>query len=263
MLDPAAWWLARGTAAKMLATADASHTILELLDLFFAQTEENDVWETALAVEHLGDSAAVPRLIHALHDDNPHRRRAAARALGWIWPVTKQAAKALVLALEDRTQPPPVREEAAESLAYSGYEKAIEPLILVLEESDVRMRFWAVFALGSIGQQQRFAVDEGKKNAINPRIIDALRKMLPDKEIPPGNWWSVGREALAMLGDLEREFRIEVQSEIERILSDGKAAPEDLRWAGAYSRTKVALVTSPSPAEPLPKEPLCDGGAEP
>jgi HEAT repeat protein len=264
MLDPAAGWIARGTAAKVLATADARDAICTLLDLFFVQTEENDLWDTALAVELLGDTSAIPRLIHALRDDNLHRRRAAARALGWIWPVTKRAAKALVFALEDRTQPQPVREEAAESLAYSGYEKAVEPLIEVLQESDVRMRFWAVFALGGIGQQQRFSVDAGKKDAINPRIIDALRKMLPDKEIPPGNWWSVGREALAMLGDLDGESRLKVDSETERILSDGKAAPEELRWARAYSRTKVDQVASPpSAAESLPEEPRRDRRAEP
>ena len=79
---------------------------------------------------------------------------AAARALGWIWPVSRQAAKALVRAVSDKAQPQPVREEAAESLAYSGYEGAIEPLSLVLAQPDVRMGFWAVFALGGIGQRR-------------------------------------------------------------------------------------------------------------
>ena len=71
--------------------------------------------------------------------------------------MSRQAGKALVRALLDKSQPQPVREEAAESLAYSNYPRAIPPLISVLDETDVRMRFWAVFALGGVGQRQTYA----------------------------------------------------------------------------------------------------------
>ncbi len=124
-----------------------------------------------------------------------------------------------------------MREEAAESLAYSHYAPAIPPLISVLDEPDVTIRFWAVFALGGIGQWQTFA----PRKSADSRAIEALEKMLPDEEVPPGNWWSVGREALAMLGKLEPRYQGKLDSETQRVLSDPNSSPEDLRWAKGYS----------------------------
>lgn len=91
----------------------------------------------------------------------------------------------------------------------------------------MRIRFWAVFALGGIGQW----LQHGKGDA---RVAEALERMLPDKEVPPGNWWSVGREALAMLGNLEPRFRDKVEEDTRRVLNDPNASPEDLRWAEGY-----------------------------
>ncbi len=230
MLDPRAGWHRRGTAAKALALADPVASVEALLDLFFVQTDKIDLWETALTIEHSAERAAVPRLTEALYDANPDRRHAAARALGWIWPVGRRAAKALIGALLDKSQPQPVREEAAESLAYSRYAQAIRPLISVLEESDVRIRFWAVFALGGIGQWQTYACGRA-----DPRIIEALEGMLPDAEVPSGNWWSVGREALAMLGTLNQRYGGKLDDETGRVLSNPNSSPEDLRWAEGYS----------------------------
>jgi HEAT repeat protein len=245
MRDPEAGGYRRGTAAKLLALADARASVGILLDLFFAQTDKIELWETALAIEHLADCAAVPRLVDALYDANPDRRHAAARALGWIWPVGRRAAKALIQALLDKSQPQPVREEAAESLAYSRSAEAVPPLISVLNEPDVRMRFWAVFALGGIGQWQTFApADAGKwreRGGADLRVIEALERMLPDNEVQPGNWWSVGREALAMLGKLEPRYRAKLDHETERVLDDPNPSPEDLRWAQAYSRQRPTV----------------------
>ena len=67
MLDPEAGWYMRGFAAKMLALADARGAIASLLDLFFAQTDKTELWETALTIEHLGDPDVVhPTLIRRL-----------------------------------------------------------------------------------------------------------------------------------------------------------------------------------------------------
>jgi hypothetical protein len=71
MLDPGAGWLRRGTAAKVLAIADAGGAVARLLDLFFAQTDKIELWETALTIEHGTDRTAVPRLVDALYDENP------------------------------------------------------------------------------------------------------------------------------------------------------------------------------------------------
>ncbi len=229
MLDPKAGWTVRGTAARVLATADAAGVAATLLDLFFAQTDKTDLWETALAIEHGADLCAVPRLVDALSDANPDRRHAAARALGWINPKSRRSAKALVRALLNKSQPQPVREEAAESLAYSRYEPAISPLISVLNEPDVRLRFWAVFALGGIGRSQKWT-----RAGADTGVVEALERMLPDDEVPPGNWWSVGKEALAMLGGLEPEYKAKLARETQHVLSDPSSSPEDLRWAEWY-----------------------------
>ncbi len=69
-------------------------------------------------------------------------------------------------------------------------------------------------------------------------MVKALEKMLSDEEIAPGNWWPVGREALAMLGHLEPKYRAQLDSETERVLGDPKSSPEDLRWAEGYSLAK-------------------------
>lgn len=99
-------------------------------------------------------------------------------------------------------------------------------MISVLDEADVRIRFWAVFALGS--QHGR----EWRK--VDPRAIDALERMLPDNEVPPGNWWSVGREALGMLGSFHPKYRAELDQETKRVLSDPNSSAEDRRWAEGY-----------------------------
>jgi HEAT repeat protein len=230
MLDPAAGWYVRGFAARVLAFGDARGAVSALLDLFFVQTEKIELWETALTIEWLGDRAAVRPLAEALYDANPDRRHAAARALGWISKAGSRAAKALTRALWDQSQPQPVREEAAESLAYLGDARAVPSLISVLDEPDVRMRFWAVFALGKIGHSQTFA----SRGAADTQVVKALEWMLSDEEVPAGNWWSVGREALAMLGQLEAKYRSELDLETERVLHAPKSSPEDLRWGEVY-----------------------------
>jgi HEAT repeat protein len=136
-------------------------------------------------------------------------------------------------AISDQAQPQPVREEAAESLAYLHYSPSVPILISVLDEPDVRMRFWAVFALGKIARWQTFAP---RNRTAEHRIVEALEGILSDKEVPPGNWWSVGKEALAMLGELTPEYRAELDRETERVLNEAESSKEDLRWAKGYSR---------------------------
>ena len=49
-VDSKAGWYKRGTAARLLALTDARGTVASLLDLFFTQTNETDLWETALTI---------------------------------------------------------------------------------------------------------------------------------------------------------------------------------------------------------------------
>ena len=188
--------------------------------------------ETALTLETLGDLRAVRPLIGALSDPNVDRRAAAARALGWIQGAGRRAANALSAALADLSQPVAVREEAAESLAYLHSPRAIPGLIRALSDPDVRIRFWAVFALGSVRNRRTYLHTYRS-------VVPALEAMLADHAVPPGNWWSVGREALAMLGELdppEARYRQQLAEETRRVLGDPASSPEDRWWAEGYIR---------------------------
>jgi HEAT repeat protein len=229
-----AGWMARGEAAKLLALAEHETATVILLTQFFAQETKTELWETALALEWLGDKRTVIPLAQALGDANVHRRHAAARALGWIPyaggdAVTALAVTAMMRALDDPSQPVAVRAEAAESLAYLDSRRAIPVLLTALADPDVNIRFWAVFALGSI-----------HKLRPDPRIPPALVTMLPDPATPDGGWWPVGREAFAILGDLEPPdgiYRQRLSGEIQRVFQDPGASPEELRWAEFYNES--------------------------
>jgi hypothetical protein len=139
MLDPSLSHQERGGAATLLTLSGDPLVPQALLDLFFEQSGKDEIYQTALTLVVCNDRRAVPSLIRALHEDaNPHRRHAAARA----------TARALARCLSDPAQPHPVREEAAESLAYAGNREVMDALILALHDPDVRIRFWAVFGLG-------------------------------------------------------------------------------------------------------------------
>jgi HEAT repeat protein len=225
MLDANLFHGPRAGAAEFLKLAGDNSTTEALLGLFMKQTEKDELYVTALTLETLNAHRAVPTLIRALlEDSNPHRRHAAARALGWIWPANRATARALALCLTDPEQPQSAREEAAESLAYPGNRETIEPLVSVLRDPEVRIRFWAVFELGSSCRG-------------DARAVAALESVLDDGETPPGNWWPVGKEALAMLArTLPAGNRYEIQLEVEtqRILADAMATDEDRRWALGY-----------------------------
>lgn len=226
MLDPGRFHQDRAPIGKLLSVDGDDRAVKALLELFERQTEKDDLYVTALTVEHLNDQRAVGPLIHALlHDNNGHRRHAAARALGWISPPSRAAALALAQCLCDPSQPQPAREEAAESLAYAGNRETIGALISVLQDPDVRLRFWAVFGLGQSCRGE-------------PRAIRALESMLGDKEVPPGNWWAVGKEALGVLGHAWKpiaDYTEKLEAETERILADPSASPQHRWWAEYYT----------------------------
>ncbi len=91
MLDPAAGWYAHGFPARVLASGEERGAAVALLDLFFAQTDKDELWETALTVEWFGDRAAVRPLAEAVYDANPDR--ATPRLVPWagsLKPVARR-----------------------------------------------------------------------------------------------------------------------------------------------------------------------------
>jgi HEAT repeat protein len=139
-------------------------------------------------------------------------------------PSGRAAARALAQCLVDPAQPQPAREEAAESLTYAGNLETIDAIISVLGDPDVRIRFWAVFGLGGSCRG-----DE--------RAVKALESVLDDGETPPGNWWPVGKEALAMMAgppSVQDHYGARLKDETQRIRADPKATDEERRWASCY-----------------------------
>ncbi len=225
MLDPTLFQHERADAARLLAISGYRGAVRDLLTLFFEQSSKDDLYTTALTLEELNDRRAVPPLITALLGDaNPHRRHAAARALGWIRPSNRAAAQALAQCLIDSSQPQAAREEAAESLAYVGNHQTVDALITALRDPDVRIRFWAAFGLGGSCRGDL-------------RAIRALESVLDDGDMPPGNWWAVGKEALAMLANLPSvrdRYQARLTAEIAKVGSDPNASDADRRWASSY-----------------------------
>lgn len=232
MLNPSLGHFTRAEAAKLLSLDGSDISVQALLKLFFVQEEKVALYSTALTIESLNDRRAIPQLIHALQiDNNPHRKHAATRALGWIHPSDRKTALTLARCLVDPSQPQPARQEAAESLAYVGTRETMEPLISALSDPDPQIRFWAVFGLG-------------RSCRADLRAIRALESVLDDTATPPGNWWSVGKEALAMLAS-ERQavnpYHERLMNERERILGDPNATREDHNWAEFYDISKTGV----------------------
>lgn len=208
----------RGRAAKHLHDIGDKRGINFLLKEFFSLEELTDIYTAALTLEESEDIAAVGPLIRALHDKNPHRRHAAARALGWIGQSKRRAGRALTAMLADHTQTQAAHEEAAESLAYLDYAPSVPVLAKVVTESDPRMRFWACFDLGSI------RVERCQKE-----IETTLLSLLNDEGEMP-TFYSVRLEALSMLRHFPAHDEL-IEKELDRIANDPSASESDRRWA--------------------------------
>jgi HEAT repeat protein len=235
LTDRKAGWFDRGTAAEVLGFAEPQTSTTILLDLFFRGTDAVGIWEVALTMERARCDRVVPSLIRALRDDNPDRRHAAARALGWIWPVGRRAVDALARALVDPEQPEQVREQAAESLGYSFSRRAMKPLIAALRDPSPRIRFWAVLALGQVAAAHP-----------EPAIGKALEGMLEDSECPSGGWWSIGLEALAMLAASNSNYEPRLAERIQAIDANPNAPRQERRWADGYREMLIGIgSTSP------------------
>jgi hypothetical protein len=133
--------------------------------------------------------------------------------------------RAFIDILNDTAAPLEVRERATENLHLQGSRETAEACARALGDQNASIRFWAAYVLGQIGHLHR----------LREIAASALEKVMDDQEVAPG-WWSVGREAQAMIvgfrndpGEKER-----LQSEIQRILQDANASAEDRRWADCY-----------------------------
>jgi HEAT repeat protein len=220
----------RGGAAAALKEAGHPEVIEFLISEFLREPEKNCFWEAAQSLEEMGDKRATAAFVRALNDPDQEHRYAAAHVLGWM--KDKRAVMPLIRVLEDQSQPPFVRGEAAESLSYLRSFRPIPALIRALGEDHVAIRFWSVFALGSIRDRETW-----KGGTNDPRVVPALESVLEDTTVLP-TYWSVGREALAMLGRLtptNPDYKKRLAAELNAVLDDPDACHEDRSWAHCFS----------------------------
>lgn len=171
-------------------------------------------------VSRLGDEKAIPILISLLQHKDFRLRSASAKALGEL--NAKKSVKDLITALaneknnevsktivyalgllgdatafdilvnilKDKYRSPKIRGFAAEALADLKDRRAVVPLIEVLKDMSVEVRFWATFSLGELGDEQ---------------ALSELQKLvLSDTSILP-NWGSIKEEAFTAIHRIQEQ----------------------------------------------------------
>jgi HEAT repeat protein len=137
-------------------------------------------WQVAQALGTLRSRRAVLPLIAVLQDagNDLHLRKLAANSLGWI--DDPRARTALLRFVEDANQPAEVRGDVAEALAMQGGEEAVPALVRVLDDPSAEVRFWALYALGSLGDES---------------VVSKLEEIAATDDRVLPRWWSIKKEA--------------------------------------------------------------------
>jgi HEAT repeat protein len=121
--------------------------------------ERVEIWEAARKLTEL-HASLVQELLRLLSGGPAaDARSAAAYVLGFCRIGAARAA--LERSLEDKAEDPLVRGYAAEALGYLGESASLEPLLQQLDDPDICVRYWCVFALGQIGDARAIPFLEG------------------------------------------------------------------------------------------------------
>jgi HEAT repeat protein/cyclophilin family peptidyl-prolyl cis-trans isomerase len=107
-------------------------------------------WPVAYAFRRINDPRAGAALLALLQGDGVYTRAFAARGLGIVKEA--RAAAPLVAVLSNDKESPPVRVEAARSVAELGANEAVQPLIKIVASAaaDPNLRLEALNALGQL-----------------------------------------------------------------------------------------------------------------
>jgi hypothetical protein len=135
--------------------------------------------------------------------------------------------RALIEILKNRSSSLDVRERAIEMLHLQPSQETVDTCTRFLSAPEATLRFWAAYTLGN----------SFFRGGVRATAAAALETVLGDKEVAPG-WWSVGREAEALLVRLrdDEAAHDRLQAEIRQIQADPHATPEERRWAECYCR---------------------------
>ena len=139
-------------------------------------------WEAAKALAVISHSDSIRPLIRLMrHGRAANIRQAATYALSFMFSKhSKQAARSLLSVLNKQKEKAAVRAQAAEGLGNLLYRPAFKSLASALNERNVQVRFWSIFALGKLGDTRAL-----------PKLKEIAQR---DSGILSG-WWSIKKEA--------------------------------------------------------------------
>ena len=159
---------------------------------------------------------------------SPREQMAAIDGVSFI--DSRAVRRALIGILADDSAPLEVRDRATEMLHLQPSQETAEACAKALSSPHASIRFWAAYTLGQIPVFHK---------SLRKYAASALERVLDDPEVAPG-WWSVGREARAMIAGLRDDPGEEdrLQAEVRRVLQDSTASPEDRDWAGCYDYSR-------------------------
>lgn len=156
-------------------------------------TDKGVRWESAKALSNIAHRSSIKPLMHLMRRGKTSDiRHTATYALSFMFSKHfSQAARALLDVLKNKNEKAVVRAQAAEGLGNLQYRVAIKELMNALDDKNIEVRYWAVFALGKLG---------------NSRAILKLREIARrDHGVLP-KWGSIRKEARAAIKVIERRY---------------------------------------------------------
>src|SRR5271165_5727741 len=140
---------------------------------------------------------------------------------------SRRARRALIDELNNTAAPEHVRGWAAERLGRHLCARTVRACADAAQDPSPEVRLWAVSTLGTAASWHPVYRDI---------VIPILGSKTTDQAFAEG-CWRVGREAQIQLASLRKtpDDMDRLQAEIQRILKDPAASPEDKRWADFYN----------------------------
>lgn len=182
----------RLTACWILARLPNKRAARILLAILKDGEEVQEIRQAAaISLGLLGSKRVTKSLMSLLSEEKDSEiRESIVYALGFIGD--KRAVDAVINVLGDRDEAARVRGQAAEVLAYLRDRQAVEPLLVTLEEESVEIRFWAVFALGELGDR---------------RALPRLERLAASDECVLPGWWAINIEAASAIEAIKSSDR--------------------------------------------------------
>src|SRR5262249_21817987 len=138
---------------------------------------------------------------------------------------SRSVRRVLIDVLNDIAAPLEGRECATEVLHLHASRETAEACAKALNDDVASIRFWAAYTVGEIPLFRK---------SLRELAIPIWRRALDDTGTAPG-WWSVGREAQAMIASLRGKGELRrLQAEIQAVREAPNAPADDRRWADCY-----------------------------